>query len=383
MSPSATSHASVEMRPSEELRKLLVETILPAHNERWCGSQEWDALVDFQRHLGRHGWTAPGWPVDIGGRGLDINEQLACDIVLFEAGAPRRIAVFGVNNVGPTIAAWGTPEQRKHLGGITSASELWCQGFSEPDAGSDLAGLRTRAWIEDDEFVIEGQKIWTSIGLGATHCMLLARTDPDARKHKGISALLVPLTLPGITRRPIRQINGDQEFAELFFDGVRVPFSALLGPLHDGWRVTMTTLGYERAGVLSVSGRIASEAERMIRGLAAEHQLTPVMRDQAMRVLIHSRLLQLIGARALAAEGDGPGAISTLIKLAWSALALEVEELAVNATGLAAVAGDNLDLAYRLLTSRSMTIAGGTTEVLKNLIGERVLGLPKEPTPSR
>jgi alkylation response protein AidB-like acyl-CoA dehydrogenase len=316
----------------------------------------------------------------MGGRGLDIEEQLACDIVFFEVGAPQRVAVYGVNNVGPTIAAWGTPDQLQHLGAITAASELWCQGFSEPDAGSDLAGLRTKAWVEGDEFVIEGQKVWTSIGLGATHCMLLVRTDPDAPKHKGISALLVPLHLPGITRRPIRQINGDEEFAELFFEDVRVPRSALLGPLHEGWRVTMTTLGYERAGVLALSGNLASEAEKMIHDLAARHHLAGAMRDRAMSVLIRSRLLRLIGGRALAVDADGPGAFSTLIKLAWSSLAQEVGELALDATGIAAVAGDDLSAAYRLLTSRSMTIAGGTTEVLKNLIGERVLGLPKEPS---
>ncbi|HEX3796753.1 MAG TPA: acyl-CoA dehydrogenase family protein [Acidimicrobiales bacterium] len=365
----------------EELRVLLEEDILPRHRERWGDSAEWDAQVDFQRQLGRHGWTAPGWPIDIGGRGLDIQEQLACDVVFHELGAPNRVAVFGVNNVGPTIAAWGTPEQREHLAAMCAGTEVWCQGFSEPDAGSDLAGLRTTARVDGEHFVIDGQKIWTSIGLGATHCMLLVRTDPEATKHNGISALLVALDTPGITRRPIRQIDGGSEFAELFFDEASVPLSALLGPLHEGWRVTMTTLGYERAGVLSVSGRLASEAERMILDLAARGDLGGARRDRAMRVLIHSRLLRLIGGRALAAEADGPGVFSTLIKLAWSTLAQEMDELAVDTAGMAGIAGFHLEPARRLLNGRSLTIAGGTTEVLKNLVGERVLGLPKEPRP--
>jgi alkylation response protein AidB-like acyl-CoA dehydrogenase len=369
-------------RPHEELRELLRDEILPALRRRWgdAATTAWDALVDYQRALGRHGWTAPGWPVEIGGRGLDITEQLACDVVFGESGTPQRVAVYGVNNVGPTIAAHGTPEQRRHLAAILSADELWCQGFSEPDAGSDLAGLRTRADADGDDFVVNGQKIWTSIGLHATHCMLLARTDPDAPKHRGISALLVPLDLPGITRRPITQINGEQDFAELFFDDVRVPRSALLGPLNEGWRVTMTTLGYERAGVLSVSGRLSSEAERIVRDLAARGSLHGPVRDRAMDVFVHGRLLRLLGERSLAAEAEGPGPLSSLIKLAWSSLGQRVDELAVDATGLGAVAGDGpdgLQLAHRLLSSRSLSIAGGTTEVLKNVIGERVLGLPK------
>jgi alkylation response protein AidB-like acyl-CoA dehydrogenase len=366
--------------PHEELRELLTTDILPAHRARWGTSDEWDAVVDFQRQLGKHGWTAPGWPVEIGGRGLDVSEQVACEAVFHELGAPTRPAVYGVNNVGPTIAAWGTPDQKAHLAAIVSADELWCQGFSEPDAGSDLAGLRTRAELVGDEFVVNGQKIWTSIGLGATHCMLLVRTNPDAPKHKGISALLVPLDTPGITRNPIRQIDGNAEFAELFFDDVRVPASAVLGPIDEGWRVTMTTLGYERAGVLALAGDLASEAERIIHGVAGGGELTATMRDRGIQLYIRARLLRLTGERALAAETAGPGALSTIIKLVWSTLGQHLDEFATDAGGISAVAGEGeLPVAQRLLHGRAMGIAGGTTEVLKNLIGERVLGLPKEP----
>src|SRR5581483_8252350 len=159
--------------PADELRRLLEDEILPSHRSRWRESAAWPALLSFQRQLGTHGWTAPGWPVEIGGRGLGVEDQVACESVLYELGAPRRVAVFGVSNVGPTIAAYGTEAQRRHLKAIVEVTELWCQGFSEPDAGSDLASLRTRAVLAGNEFMIDGQKIWTSIGLHATHCMVL------------------------------------------------------------------------------------------------------------------------------------------------------------------------------------------------------------------
>ena len=220
--------------PAAQLRPVL-EGIVARHRDRWGDDRGWEPLADFQRKLGAAGWGAPQWPVEIGGRGLGVVDTLACDTEFARVNAPQRVAVFGTNNVGPTINTFGTAEQKRHLAAILSGEEFWCQGFSEPDAGSDLAGLRTRAELVDDHFVINGQKVWTSIGLGATHCMLLARTDPDAPKHAGISALLVPMDLPGLTRRPIRQINGEAEFAELFFEDVSVPESALLGPLHQGW----------------------------------------------------------------------------------------------------------------------------------------------------
>ena len=365
--------------PAEELRAVLAE-IMPAHHEKWGGSEEWDALLDFQRAIGRAGWTAIAWPVETGGKGLDIADQIACEAEFARVGAPRLVSVFGVNNVGPTIAAVGTPEQKEHLKRIVSVDELWCQGFSEPDAGSDLAGLRTRAELIGDEFVINGQKVWTSIGLGATHCMLLVRTDPDAPKHRGISALLVPMDTPGITRRPIKQINGKSEFAELFFEDVRVPASALLGPLHEGWRVTMTTLGFERANVIAMAGRLADEVGEMIdpKRLA---ELEPTMRQELMRLYTSSRILGWLGQRALAeAVGGATSNVSSLIKFAWAKLGTRVGEVQIDLAGIHGVAGLEPEAAERFLTSRASTIAGGTTEIVKNLVGERNLGLPKEPS---
>ena len=169
--------------PHLELRALLADELLPAHRDRWGDSDEWDALVDFQRALSAHGWTAPAWPLDLGGRGLGIDDQIRCEAEFRRAGSPRRVAVYGVNNVGPTILAAGTPDQQAHARAIADATEFWCQGFSEPDHGSDLAGLRCRADLDGDAIVVNGSKIWTSIGLWATHCMLLVRTDPDAFKH--------------------------------------------------------------------------------------------------------------------------------------------------------------------------------------------------------
>jgi alkylation response protein AidB-like acyl-CoA dehydrogenase len=235
--------------------------------------------------------------------------------------------------------------------------------------------------VDDDGFTITGSKVWTSIGVWATHCMLLVRTDPGAPKHRGISALLMPLDLPGIVRRPIVQLNGESGFAEMHFDGVRVPRSALLGPLNDGWRVTMTTLAFERGGVVSLAGRLAEDVRRVVAPEILGH-LSPVDRQEAMRLYGASRMLTWLGERAKSDVGpDGtPGPLSSLIKLAWSTLGVRLGEFAVDSVGVGAIAGVYPEATDRFLVSRAMTIAGGTTEVLKNLIGERALGLPKEPS---
>lgn len=362
--------------PHQELRALLGEQVMPRHRERWGDSTEWAALVDFQKQLSEHGWTAPAWPVEVGGRGLDVDEQLAVDVEFRRAEAPTRVAVYGVNNVGPTILAHGTADQQRHARAIVEATEFWCQGFSEPDYGSDLAGLRCRAEADGDEFVINGSKIWTSIGLWASHCMLLVRTDPDAPKHRGISALLIPLDLPGVERRPIRQMNGEAEFAELHFADVRVPQSSLLGPLNDGWGVTMATLGFERAGTLSIAGSIGERADEAIGQLVGADA---GMRDRAMRLWSNTRILGWMGERALAeSEEEGsPGTAGSVIKLAFSLASQELGEVIADSAGPAAMLeGPG---SAQLLGSRSSTIAGGTTEVMKNIIGERALGLPREP----
>ena len=350
------------------------------HRERWGATKEWDALADFQRELGKAGWGAPQWPVEIGGRGLGVVDTLACDTEFARVNAPQRVAVFGTNNVGPTINTFGTDEQKVHLSAILSGDEFWCQGFSEPDAGSDLAGLRTRGEITGDGFLINGQKVWTSIGLNATHCMVLARTDPDAPKHAGISALLVPMDTPGLTRRPIRQINGEAEFAELFFEDVFVTTGALLGPLHEGWRVTMATLGFERAGVISIAGKLVDDVMKMAHSDAVAGA-SPSLRHRVLDVYAGARILQWMGERALANINDpvAAGTASSLIKQAFSLLSQRFAEVGADLAGMDAIAGIASEAAHRLLTSRASTIAGGTTEVMKNILGERNLGLPREP----
>ncbi|MDO8361574.1 MAG: acyl-CoA dehydrogenase family protein [Actinomycetota bacterium] len=374
----STTETDAPLTPAAAELRAVLERIMDAHHAKWGDSDEWDALTDFQRAIGAAGWGAPAWPEAIGGKGLGVIDQLACDAEFARVNAPRRVAVFGVNNVGPTMHAVGTPEQQRHLAAIINGDEFWCQGFSEPDAGSDLGGLRCKADVTDDGFVVNGQKVWTSIGLNATHCMLLARTDPDAPKHKGISALLVPMDTPGLTRRAIKQINGEAEFAELFFDNAFVPRTALLGPLHDGWRVTMATLGFERAGVLSVAGTLVGQVKEMMHSQRLA-DAPPTLRQKALGTYSQARILEWMGQRALAETTDGPGAVSSLIKLFWSHLAAEYAEVNADVVGIDLIAGLAPDATNQLLTSRSATIAGGTTEVMKNLIGERNLGLPREP----
>jgi alkylation response protein AidB-like acyl-CoA dehydrogenase len=362
-----------------ELRAVL-EEIMPPIRAKYPNFDSWEAKVEFQRAVAAKGWTAPAWPVEIGGKGLSLEEQLECDAEFSRVGAPQAPSVYGVKNVGPTIAAVGNDEQKKHLRGITEATELWCQGFSEPDFGSDLGGLRCRADLDGDTFVINGQKVWTSIGMHATHCMLLVRTDQNAAKHKGISALLVPLDLPGISRRPIKQINGHAEFAEMFFEDVRVPKSALLGPLHDGWRVTMATLEFERSGVITLAGALTDAIDDLVKSDALKN-VTPVMRDRVMKLYSQGRILNMMGEQVLAeALGKGSsGTASSLIKLVWSQLGRSLSEVRMDIAGLEAAADFYHPVAQAFMGGRSNTIAGGTTEVMKNLIGERALGLPREP----
>ncbi|HVV08080.1 acyl-CoA dehydrogenase [Amycolatopsis sp.] len=370
--------ASAPGTPAAELAAH-VERLLPAHREKWGSDDSFTARLDWQRTLHAVGWIAPQWPTEFGGRGLGIVDQVACDRVLAEHRAPDLAGVLGVNNVAPTLMRYGTPEQQRYLHGIQSGETVWCQGFSEPGSGSDLASLRTRAVLDGDEFVINGQKIWTSEGMEADYCLLLVRTDPDAKPHKGISALLVPLDTPGITRRPITQITGEGGFAELFFDDVRVPKDALLGPLNEGWTVTMTTLGFERAGVIMMASRLEQTVYDLV-GELSGRDLDDGIRLELTDRLVESRLLALLGQRALGriAAGGAPGAEHSVIKLAWSLAMQAVGDTHLAALGLDGVAGDttrSAQLAY--LRSRAATIAGGTTEIMRNILAERVLGLPR------
>jgi 3-oxochol-4-en-24-oyl-CoA dehydrogenase len=358
-----------------------VQRLLPLHRDKWGDDDSFTARLDWQAALDAVGWIAPHWPAEFGGRGLNIVDQVACDRVLAQHRAPDLAGVLGVNNVAPTLMRYGTPEQRAHLRGIQAGTEVWCQGFSEPGSGSDLASLRTRAVLDEGtgEFVINGEKIWTSEGMEADYCMLLVRTDPDARPHKGISALLVPMDSPGITRRPITQITGEGGFAQVFFDDVRVPGSALLGPLHEGWTVTMTTLSFERVGVIMMASRLEQTILDVVAELAGRELDLGVRLDLADR-FAEARLLGLLGQRALGriAEGGAPGAEHSVIKHAWSLAMQSVGASHLAALGLDGVSGSPLTPAQAAyLRSRAATIAGGTTEIMRNILAERVLGMPR------
>jgi alkylation response protein AidB-like acyl-CoA dehydrogenase len=366
--------------PADELKQFLAEN-QPAWRARWSGAKSFEAALDWQHIMQTGRWVAPEWSVENGGRGLDVLSALACAAVLAEHHAPRTAGIFGVKNVGPTIAAYGSPEQREHLPRILRGDEIWCQGFSEPGTGSDLAGLQTRAELDGDEFVINGQKIWTSSGMRADHMELLVRTDRDAPKHKGISALLIDLNTPGIERRPIRQITGESEFAEVFFTDVRVPRSALLGPLHGGWGVTMTTLSFERSGVVAFAKDMEQEVEALVSAHSAAAGAAPLSadnRDQLVRRFVEARLLGALGNRSLAsivATGE-PGAEQSIIKLLQSQVTQKLAATRVSLGGISALTGPApaAELAY--LGARSADIAGGTTEIMKNILAKRVLGMP-------
>ncbi|WP_028984834.1 acyl-CoA dehydrogenase family protein [Sporichthya polymorpha] len=348
----------------------LVAQELPAHR-REHPDESWASRVAWQRRLHAHGWAAPGWPVEHGGRGLGAAERVAVEAVLARAGAPMVAGVLGINNVAPALMAFGTPEQVAHLPAILDAAEIWCQGFSEPEAGSDLASLRTRARRDGDAYVIDGQKVWTSQGVEATHCQLLVRTDPDAPAHRGISALLVPMDTPGVTARPLRQANGATEFAEVFFDGVRVPASALLGAENDGWRVTMTTLAHERSGQVALAQAVEADLRRAL-GLL-NRPLDPIERDLVGRRLAEARVAGLLGERALLAERPGPA--QSVVKLAWSLARRRMTETVQDLSGPAGLLANHASSEY--LYGRAATIAAGTTEIVKDLLADRVLGLPR------
>ena len=347
---------------------------------------------EWQRRLHGAGLAAIAWPVEFGGRGAGFVQQMLHNTEMARRRAPDPINRSAVAYIGPTIIQWGSDWQRQHfLPRILSGEDVWCQGFSEPDAGSDLAALRTRAELAGDEFVLTGHKVWTSKAHFADWCLVLARTDPDAPKHRGISCLLVDLRSKGITIRPIRQISGQSEFNEVFFDGVRVPRRCLVGELHSGWQVANATLSYERAG-LSRTQRIERRLEILL-GLARELRVDgraqiedPAVREQLVRFAVEVEALRNISVRVSTAglRGSAPGPEVSIAKLLTSELDQAMAEFGMDLAGPYAalvkgsehaLKGGNIPLSYLIM--RAATIGGGTSEIQRNLIAERVLGLPK------
>ena len=364
-----------------ELRAWLSEHLTPevaAVGDRHLEGPALDAMRAWNRTLADGGWAAPAWPVEHGGRGAGVDQQLAYLEEMSSARAPGPVNVIGVSNIAPAIMRFGTPEQQaRFLQPMLRGDEIWSQGMSEPDAGSDLASLRTAAVEDGDNFVVNGQKTWNSLGHYADWCQLYVRTDPAAKKHAGITCFLVDMKTPGIEARPLTTMTGGHTFAELFFTDARVPRSAMLGPLHGGWGVAMTTLSYERAGV----ARLHLSLARRLSDLLADPRThagrkDPVLRERLARIFSSIRCMRYLTERSLSDPAAAAGAGGSLAKLSWAYCDQELGNLAVDLIGTDALGGEDR-WAENFLAVRQASIAGGTTEINKNIVGEHVLGLPR------
>jgi alkylation response protein AidB-like acyl-CoA dehydrogenase len=345
----------------------------------------------WQKTMHAAGWVGINWPVEYGGRGAGLIERVIYEEEYAAARAPVLPGSMGLNLVGPTIIHWGTDAQKHaHLPRILNGDEVWAQGFSEPGAGSDLASLQTRAVDRGDHFVVNGQKVWTSGAHFAHWIIVLARTNPDAPRHKGISAFLVPLSTRGITVRPLVLLTGHRHFNEVFFEDVKVPKDALLGPIDQGWTVSTTTLMYERhsTGARNPIGQVrglVALARRLHRdgGTAWDD---PVVRQRLSQLAIDCEAMKLTRLRSLTRQlrGQPPGPEGSVLKVFGSELGLRIAEAAGELLGMHALVNEASEEVpdaprwfNRVLAARQYTISAGTSEIQRNIIGERVLGLPK------
>ncbi|HSE93820.1 MAG TPA: acyl-CoA dehydrogenase family protein [Methylomirabilota bacterium] len=347
-------------------------------------------LRAWQKTMYEAGYVGIDWPREFGGRGASIVEVIILYQEMARAESPQIVNRGGVSMLGPTLMTHGTPAQQKRfLAKILSAEELWCQGFSEPNAGSDLANLQTRAVRDGDHFVVNGQKVWTSMGHVADWCFVLVRTDPDAPKHKGLSFLLMDMRSPGVTVRPLRQITGEAEFNEMFLDNVRIPAENLVGRPNEGWGVALTTLAYER-DVLTFIRHISlrNALHRLVRLVRERDRAADlVVRQKVAALWIGEQALQLNAYRSLTRmlKGGQPGPEGSTSKLFWSHLDQELAQLGTEVIGPYSQiapgspwAPDEGQWEFYELLARGSGIRAGTTEILHNILGERVLGLPKD-----
>ena len=353
-----------------------------------------DRMRLWQNMLHQAGLAAISWPAEFGGRSATPVQQLIFNAEMAAARAPEPINRSAINQLGPTIIQWGTDEQRSHyLPRILSAQDVWCQGFSEPDAGSDLAALKTKATIDGDDLVVTGQKVWTSKAQYANRIYFLARTDSQAAPRDGISYLLADLATDGIEVRPIRQITGDAEFNEVFFDGARVPLANVLGPLHQGWRVAKSTLGYERVGQ-SRTHRIERRLDILVAMAKEPNALSDnglddqYVADHIVRFAAQVEGLRQIAAQATAAgvRGVSPGPEASVAKLLTSELDQAMANFGLDLAGPAGTlergspgAAKKGNVAKSYLLMRAATFGAGTSEIQRNVIAERLLGLPRDP----
>jgi alkylation response protein AidB-like acyl-CoA dehydrogenase len=370
----------------------LPEDLREGRDEELSQDERWQRHRAWHTKLYEGGWVGLWWPKEYGGRGASRIEQVIFNGELARAGAPAGVNMNGITLLGPTLMHWGTEEQKKRfLPKILPAEEIWCQGYSEPGSGSDLASLQTRAVEDGDYFVVNGQKVWTSQAQYSDWCFLLVRTDPNAPKHQGISYILVDMHSPGITVRPLVQITGDAEFNEVFFEDVRVPKKNLVGELNRGWMVAITTLMYEREATGSYF-RFEKTLPQLIK-LARRIELNgrPAIEDTSVRqqlaqFAIEAEAIKYNNLRRLTRQlkGQPPGPEGSFSKITTTELNFRIANFAMELLGPYSVlekgapfAIDHARWAHRMLGARAGTIAAGTNEIQRGIIGERVLGLPK------
>ena len=406
MQPTYTADAQAYR---EKVQAFLAESLPSGWNG--IGRLEGDELSRFvdewRSTLHRAGYLAPGWPVEFGGAGLSALEQVILAEEFAKAGVPMGGPndVFGIQMLGNTLLQWGTDEQKAHyLPRILSGEDTWCQGYSEPDAGSDLGNVGLKAVLDGDQWVLNGQKIWTSAGHLADHIFTLARTDPEAPKHKGISFLLVDMRQPGVEVRPIQMISGESEFNEVFYSDATCPEDNVVGGVNNGWAVAMTLLGYERGeAAATLPIRFQGELDRLL-ALAAERGVIddPRIRQRLAWCYSKVQVMRYNGMRTLTqfVRGHHPGPDGAISKLYWSEYHRVVTELGVDSLGAEAMIPTGRPPASAFQTdeegapnssaswvgtffnARAGTIYAGSSEIQRNIIGEMVLGLPKEPRPA-
>jgi alkylation response protein AidB-like acyl-CoA dehydrogenase len=347
-----------------------------------------ETRLEWERVLAADGWTCIGWPVEYGGRGASIAHQVIFNEEYVKARAPGRVSILGEGLIGPTLIQYGTAEQKdRFLPPIVAGRELWCQGYSEPDAGSDLANVQTRAELDGEEWVVTGQKVWTSLAHQADWSFVVCRTEPGSTRHRGLSYLLVPMDQPRVDVRAITQLTRTSEFNEVFFDGARTARANVVGEVGDGWRVALATLAFERGvGLLGHQLSFRRELGHLL-GVAREggKASDPVVRQRLARSYAELEILRYNTLRSLSGiEGPVAPPEASISKLYWASWHQRFAELAVDILGPAGLVAEGFpyelgEFQRTFLFSRSETIYGGSNEIQKNIIGERVLGLPPEP----
>ena len=392
MQPSQTEHAAFRAEAREWLRDNLAGPFAELRGLGGPGSEHeaFEERRAWDRHLAASGWTCLGWPVEHGGRGASLAEQVIFHEEYARANAPAKVNHIGEELLGPTLIAFGTAaQQERFLPGIRSVDELWCQGYSEPGAGSDLAAVATTARLEGDQWSVTGQKVWTSLAHLVDWCFVVARTEPGSTRHHGLSYLLVPLKQPGVEIRPIRQLTGGSEFNEVFFDGARTDADLVVGEVGAGWAVAMGTLGFER-GLSTLGQQVGFQREldaiiELARSTGAIED--PLVKDKLARAWLGLQVMRAHALRTLhSVSGGASGGEASVAKLLWGRWHRGLGELAMEVAGARSmIAGRDADggVAFdewqRLfLFTRADTIYGGSDEIQRNIIAERTLGLPRE-----